>query len=172
MARVELGKFSYASNSFVDGKTSFLPAGLPGAGQQCTETANGVIYATMDSLKKSFPKDIDYVVPFESVTVVKVSIHEVVNTLLDSLGTGYFCGVSVSAKLARHAYSCTWLFRYLLSVHLSFLSHWVLPSIRLTMFGFVLAIGIVVDDAIVVVEAVQHYIDDERHVAKEATYKA
>ena len=42
----------------------------------------------------------------------------------------------------------------------------------LTMFGFVLAIGIVVDDAIIVVEAVQHYIDHEKMSAKEATYQA
>ena len=65
------------------------------------------IYDAMDQLKKSFPKDIDYVVPFESVSVVQVSIHEVVKTLIDRIGTGYSCGISFPAKLARNIDSGT-----------------------------------------------------------------
>jgi HAE1 family hydrophobic/amphiphilic exporter-1 len=54
-------------------------------GSNALEVAKG-IYGTMDRLKGSFPKDVDYVVPFESVSVVKVSISEVVVTLLEALG--------------------------------------------------------------------------------------
>src|SRR5206468_2409942 len=77
VARVELGKFSYASNSFVDGKRASYLLVYQAPGSNAVETAEGVTKA-MDRLKKSFPKDVDYVVPFESVTVVKVSIKEVV----------------------------------------------------------------------------------------------
>jgi HAE1 family hydrophobic/amphiphilic exporter-1 len=81
VARIELGKFSYSGNSYVDGsQASFLLVfQLPGS--NALETANGV-FAEMEKLKKSFPADLDYLVPFETVSVVKVSIQEVVKTLL------------------------------------------------------------------------------------------
>ena len=84
VARVQLGKFSYASNSFVDGKRAsyLLVYQLPGS--NALETAKGV-YAAMDNLKKTFPKDVEYVVPFESVSVIQVSIEEVIKTLLEAL---------------------------------------------------------------------------------------
>ena len=84
VARIELGKFSYASNSFVDGKRGSYLLVYQAPGSNAIETANGV-YAAMEQLKKSFPKDIDYVVPFETISVVKVSIHEVIVTLLEAL---------------------------------------------------------------------------------------
>src|SRR5690242_6004895 len=84
VARVQLGKFSYASNSFVDGKRASYLLIYQAPGSNAVETAQGVINA-MEGLKKSFPKDVDYVVPFESVSVVKVSIEEVVHTLLEAL---------------------------------------------------------------------------------------
>ncbi len=85
VARVQLGKFSYASNSFVDGKRAWSLLVYQAPGSNALEVAKG-IYAVMDDLKKSFPKDVDYVVPFESVSVVKVSINEVVWTLIEALG--------------------------------------------------------------------------------------
>jgi multidrug efflux pump subunit AcrB len=85
VARVELGKFNYANNSFVDGKRASYLLIYQAPGSNALETADAV-YATMNELKKSFPADIDYVVPFESITVVKVSVHEVVETLLIALG--------------------------------------------------------------------------------------
>ena len=84
VARVQLGKFSYASNSFVDGKRASYLLVYQAPGSNALATAEGV-YAAMDELKKSFPTDIDYVVPFESISVVQVSIHEVVQTLLEAL---------------------------------------------------------------------------------------
>jgi HAE1 family hydrophobic/amphiphilic exporter-1 len=122
VARVQLGKFSYASNSFVDGKRASYLLIYQAPGSNAVSTAQGVVDA-MEHLKQAFPKDINYVVPFESVSVVKVSIHEVVNTLLIALLlvmlvvflypayciiTGNAGSVPVSSKLACYfnTHSC------------------------------------------------------------------
>ncbi|HTY12134.1 MAG TPA: multidrug efflux RND transporter permease subunit [Bacteroidota bacterium] len=170
VARVQLGKFSYSSNSFVDGKRASYLLVYQAPGSNALEVANG-IYATMDELKKSFPKDVDYVVPFESVSVVKVSINEVVWTLVEALGL-----VVLVVFLFLQSWRATLIPVLAIPVSIIGTFAFFLPlgfTINtLTMFGFVLAIGIVVDDAIIVVEAVQHYIDHEKMTAKEATHSA
>jgi len=170
VARVELGKFNYAGNSFVDGKRASYLLIYQAPNSNALETADAV-YATMEQLKKSFPADIDYVVPFESITVVKVSVHEVVITLLIAL-----CLVIVVVFLFLQSWRSTLI--PVLAIPVSIIGtfiffiplHFTINT--LTLFGFVLAIGIVVDDAIVVVEAVQHYIDEQGMSAKEATTHA
>jgi len=170
VARTELGKFSYASNSFVDGKRASYLLIYQAPGSNALDVAKGV-YASMDNLKKSFPKDIDYVVPFESVSVVQVSISEVVKTLLEALAL-----VILVVFLFLQSWRATLI--PVLAIPVSIIGTFAVfiplgfTINTLTMFGFVLAIGIVVDDAIVVVEAVQHYIDTEGLSAKEATSKA
>ena len=157
VARVQLGKFSYASNSFVDGKRAayLLVYQLPGS--NALATAKGV-YEAMDKLKKTFPKDIEYVVPFESVSVIQVSISEVVQTLLEALGL-----VILVVFLFLQSWRATLI--TLLAIPVSIVGTFALfvplgfTINTLTLFAFVLAIGIVVDDAIVVVEAVQVNID-------------
>ena len=125
----------------------------------------------MDELKKSFPTDIDYVVPFESISVVKVSIHKVVQTLLEALGL-----VVLVVFLFLQSWRATLI--PVLAIPVSIIGTFIFfiplgfTINTLTLFGFVLAIGIVVDDAIVVVEAVQHYIDVEKLSAREATERA
>ncbi len=170
VARAELGKFSYSSNSFVDGKRASYLLVYQAPGSNALDVAKG-IYAAMDNLKKSFPKDIDYVVPFESVSVVEVSIHEVVKTLLEALGL-----VTLVVFLFLQSWRATLIPVLAIPVSIIGTFAFFIPLgftvNTLTMFGFVLAIGIVVDDAIVVVEAVQHYIDTEKISAKEATSKA
>ncbi len=170
VARVQLGKFSYASNSFVDGKRGSYLLVYQAPGSNALEVAKGV-YAVMDGLKKSFPKDVDYVVPFESVSVVKVSINEVVWTLIEALGL-----VVLVVFLFLQSWRATLIPVLAIPVSIIGTFAFFLPlgfTINtLTMFGFVLAIGIVVDDAIIVVEAVQHYIDHENMTAKEATHNA
>src|SRR6201986_4098967 len=85
IARVELGKFTFSSNSFVDGhRASYLQI-YQAPGSNALETAKGV-YAELAKLQQTFPADVAYSVPFESVTVVKTSMHDVVNTLLMTLG--------------------------------------------------------------------------------------
>ena len=85
VARVELGKFTFSSNSFVDGKRASCLLIYQAPGSNALETAKG-IYNVLAQLKNSFPTDVDYTVPFESVTVVRVSMSEVVVTLLLALG--------------------------------------------------------------------------------------
>ncbi|MBA2250671.1 MAG: multidrug efflux RND transporter permease subunit [Chitinophagaceae bacterium] len=170
VARTQLGKFSYASNSFVDGKRASYLLVYQAPGSNALETADGV-YKAMDELKKSFPKDIDYVVPFESVSVVRVSIHEVLKTLLLALGL-----VTIVVFLFLQNWRSTLI--PVLAIPVSIIGTFAVFTLlnftinTLTMFGFVLAIGIVVDDAIIVVEAVQHYMDEKKMSAKEATINA
>ncbi|MFD2572044.1 efflux RND transporter permease subunit [Spirosoma soli] len=169
VARVQLGKFSYASNSFVDGKRAayLLVYQLPGS--NALATAEGV-YKAMDDLKKTFPKDVEYVVPFESVSVIQVSISEVVETLLEALVL-----VVLVVFLFLQSWRATLI--TLLAIPVSIVGTFALfvplgfTINTLTLFAFVLAIGIVVDDAIVVVEAVQANIDKGKS-PKEATMEA
>jgi len=170
VARVQLGKFSYASNSFVDGKRASYLLIYQAPGSNALDVAKGIT-STMEDLKKSFPKDVDYVIPFESVSVVKVSISEVIDTLLEALLL-----VTLVVFLFLQSWRATLIPILAIPVAIIGTFAFFIPlgfTINtLTMFGFVLAIGIVVDDAIVVVEAVQHYIDHEKLSAKEATHKA
>ncbi|MGI4803529.1 MAG: efflux RND transporter permease subunit [Janthinobacterium lividum] len=170
VARVELGKFTFSSNSFVDGKRASYLQIYQAPGSNALETAKG-IYTTLAKLKQTFPSDVAYSVPFESVTVVKVSMEDVVWTLLKTLGL-----VAVVVFLFLQNWRSTLIPVLAIPVSIFGTFCFFIPlgfTINtLTMFGFVLAIGIVVDDAIIVVEAVQHYIDHDNMSAKEATYQA
>src|ERR1700756_3488579 len=170
VARVELGKFTFSSNSFVDGhRASYLQI-YQAPGSNALETANGV-YAALAKLKQTFPTDVAYSVPFESVTVVKVSMADVVRTLLMTLGL-----VAIVVFLFLQTFRSTLIPILAIPVSIFGTFCFFIPlgfTINtLTMFCFVLAIGIVVDDAIIVVEAVQHYIDHEKMSPKEATVQA
>jgi HAE1 family hydrophobic/amphiphilic exporter-1 len=170
VARVELGKFTFSSNSFVDGKRASIIFIYQTPGSNALETANNV-YAALEQLKKSFPADVDYAVPFESITIIKVSMQEVIKTLIQAL-----CLVAIVVFLFLQNIRSTLIPILAIPVSLLGTFCFFIPlgfTINtLTMFGFVLAIGIVVDDAIIVVEAVQHYIDSYHLSAKEATYRA
>jgi len=170
VARIQLGKFSYANNSFVDGKKASYLLIYQAPGSNALDVAKGITKA-METLKISFPKDIDYVVPFEAVSVVKVSINEVVITLLEALGL-----VVLVVFLFLQNWRATLIPVLAIPVSVIGTFAFFIPlgfTINtLTMFGFVLAIGIVVDDAIIVVEAVQHYIDNEKLSPAEATTRA
>jgi HAE1 family hydrophobic/amphiphilic exporter-1 len=170
VARVELGKFSYASSSFVDGRQASFLLVFQAPGSNALDVAKGVT-STMERLKKGFPEDIDWVVPFEAVSVVRVSIDEVVRTLLIALGL-----VVLVVFLFLQSWRATLIPVLAIPVSIIGTFAFFVPlgfTINtLTMFGFVLAIGIVVDDAIIVVEAVQHHIDREKLSVKEATRQA
>ena len=170
VARVELGKFTFSSNSFVDGKRASYLLIYQAPGSNALETANGV-YAQLAKLRESFPADVACTVPFESVTVVKVSMQDVVGTLLKTL---LLVAVVVFVFLQNWRSTLIPVLAIPVSIFGTFCFFIPLGFTinTLTMFGFVLAIGIVVDDAIIVVEAVQHYIDNEGMSAKEATYHA
>ncbi|MDT3404955.1 efflux RND transporter permease subunit [Mucilaginibacter terrae] len=170
VARVQLGKFNYSGNSFVDGKRASYLLVYQAPNSNSLETAEGVT-ATMEQLKKTFPADVDYVVPFESVTVVKVSVEEVIHTLVEALAL-----VVLVVFLFLQSWRATLI--PVLAIPVSIIGTFIFfiplgfTINTLTLFGFVLAIGIVVDDAIVVVEAVQHYMDEEGMTPQEATKHA
>ena len=170
IGRVELGKFTFSGSGYTDGLRSSVLMVYPLPTSNALDVAKGV-YEELEKLKKSFPEDVDYKVPFEAVTIVKVSIDEVVHTLLIAL-----CLVAFVVFLFLQNWRTTII--PLLAIPVSILGafiffvplHFTINT--LTLFGFVLAIGIVVDDAIIVVEAVQHYIDAKKLSAKEATILA
>ncbi len=170
VARVELGKFNYSGNSFVDGKRASFLIIFQTPTSNAMETADGVM-KELDQLSKSFPPDVSYSVPFETVSVVKESIKEVVFTLLEALAL-----VTLVVFLFLQTWRATII--PVLAIPVSIIGAFIFfvplgfTINNLTLFGFVLAIGIVVDDAIIVVEAVQHYIDDQHLSAKEATQRA
>ncbi|MDN5286927.1 MAG: Hydrophobic/amphiphilic exporter, family [Mucilaginibacter sp.] len=170
VARVELGKFTFSSNAFVDGNRCSTIQVYQSPGSNALQTAENV-YAELAKLKKAFPADVDYTVPYESVTIIKVSMNEVVGTLLKALGL-----VAIVVFLFLQNWRATLIPIFAIPVSILATFCFFIPlgfTINtLTMFGFVLAIGIVVDDAIIVVEAVQHYIDDQHMSPKEATYHA
>ncbi|WP_419800512.1 efflux RND transporter permease subunit [Mucilaginibacter sp.] len=170
VARIELGKFNYTGNSFVDNKRASYLLIYQAPGSNALATAEGV-YAMMDQLKKRFPADVDYIVPFESVSVVKVSVKEVVETLLIAL---------LLVIIVVYLFLQTWRATLIpiLAIPVSIIGTFIFfiplgfTINTLTLFGFVLAIGIVVDDAIVVVEAVQHYMDEQGMSPADATTHA
>jgi hydrophobic/amphiphilic exporter-1 (mainly G- bacteria), HAE1 family len=170
VARVELGKFDYGSNAFVNGKPAAFVLIYQAPGANALETFEGINKA-LTELKKTFPKDIDYTMPLETVSVVKVSISEVLHTLVEAL---------ILVVLVVFLFLQNWRATLIpvLAIPVSLIGTFILfipfgfTINTLTLFAFVLAIGIVVDDAIVVVEAVQHYMDHEKISAKEATKKA
>ena len=167
VARIELGQFDYGRYSTLDGEDAAILLVYQAPGSNALETAEGV-YAALDELQKSFPTDMKYTVPFESVSVVDVSINEVMHTFVEALIL-----VIIVVFLFLQSWRATLV--PVLAIPVSIIGTFIFFPLlgftinTLTLFGFVLAIGIVVDDAIVVVEAVQHYIDSRKISAKEAT---
>ena len=156
VARVELGKFNYSGRAFADGHPCAYMIVYQTPGSNALDVADGV-YKAMARLSESFPSDVVYEVPFESVSVVKVSVSEVVITLLEALAlvvlvVFVFLQDWRSTLIPVLAIPVSIIGTFIFFIPLGFTIN------KLTLFGFVLAIGIVVDDAIIVVEAVRRYI--------------
>jgi HAE1 family hydrophobic/amphiphilic exporter-1 len=170
VARIELGKFNYDNHAFVNGKTAAFMLIFQAPGANALQNYEGVNKA-VEEMKKSFPKDVDYLVPYETVSVVSASIREVVITFVEALLLVVFV-----VFLFLQNWRATLIPVLAIPVSLIGAFAFFIPlgfSINtLTLFGMILAIGIVVDDAIVVVEAVQHYIDEEGLSPLQATEKA
>src|SRR5690606_23078031 len=153
----------------VNGDIASMMGIMQTPGGNAVETAEG-IYEALDRLKASFPADLDYVIGYETVSIVKESISSVLLTLLEAILL-----VTVVVFVFLQSWRATLI--PVLAIPVSIIGTFIFFTFMgfsinvLTMFGFVLAIGIVVDDAIVVVEAVQHYID-QGFSPVEATRKA
>jgi multidrug efflux pump len=153
-----LGARNLDTTSKVDGRpnASLAVWALPEA--NALATADGVI-RRMEELKKSFPEDIDYVVSLDMTPFIRESIHEVVRTLLAAVGL-----VALVVLLFLQNWRSAII--PLVAVPVAIVGTFAVMAVigfslnNLTLFGLVLAIGIVVDDAIVVVEAVEHHIEE------------
>jgi HAE1 family hydrophobic/amphiphilic exporter-1 len=170
IARVELSRFNASNNAFVNGKRAAYMLIYQAPNANALETNENVL-RTLEELKKSFPKDVDYAIPVETTQVVKVSVNEVMKTLVEAL---------ILVTLVVFLFLQNWRATLIpvLAIPVSLIGTFIFfipfdfTINTLTLFAFILAVGIVVDDAIVVVEAVQHYIDNKGMSAKEATKKA
>jgi multidrug efflux pump len=157
VGRVELGAQDYKSFSRISKKPAALIIVYLSPGANAVDTANRV-HALLDEAKKSFPPGIDYKIGYDATKFVRAAITEVRDTLFIAVAL-----VILVVFIFLQNWRATLI--PLLTVPVAIIGTFALfPllgfSINMTsMFGLVLAIGIVVDDAIVVVEAVQHKID-------------
>ncbi|MEP7352679.1 MAG: efflux RND transporter permease subunit, partial [Acidobacteriota bacterium] len=169
VARVELGAQTYAGFSRLDGSPSANVIVYLAPGANATETEVKV-KALVTEAQKTFPAGLDYVIPYDSTMFVRAAIKDVLITLFEAVGL-----VILVVFLFLQNWRATLI--PLLTVPVAIIGTFVMFPILgfsiniTTMFGLVLAIGIVVDDAIVVVEAVQRLIDEGKS-PREATIQA
>lgn len=169
VARVELGNEFYKSRGRWNGKpaAALVVYLLPGANQ--LESAEG-IYSTLEEIQKNFPEDIKVVVGYDTTPAVEASIEEILHTLVEAI---------ILVLLVVFIFLQNWRATLipLLTIPVSLIGTFaIFPLLgfsinTLSLFGLVLAIGIVVDDAIVVVEAVMHHIEHGKS-PKDATMQA
>ncbi|MFT3762194.1 MAG: multidrug efflux RND transporter permease subunit [Pseudoxanthomonas sp.] len=170
VARVQLGASNYGFDTKYNGKPvgAFAIQLLPGANAL---NVAGAVHAKMDELQPSFPSGVEWFTPFESTTFVKIAIEEVVKTLFEAIVL-----VFLVMLLFLQNFRATIIPTLVIPVALlgTFLGMWIIGFTvnQLTMFAMVLAIGIVVDDAIVVIENVERIMAEEHLPPKEATIKA
>ncbi len=169
VARIELGDQQYGLSA----RYNQAPAGvmaiyqLPGS--NAVQTAEAV-RARMKELSATFPPSINYSIPLDTTKAVTAGIREIVYTLLEALGL-----VVVVVFVFLQGWRATLI--PLLAVPVSLIGTFIIfPALgfsinTLSLFGLVLAIGLVVDDAIIVVEAVEHHIEEGME-PKAATEKA
>lgn len=170
IARIELGASSYSVSGQYEGQPATVIAVYQAPGENALSVAEGV-YAELDRLSQAFPDDIAYEVPFDSTDFVEQSLNDVVSTLiltfilvmsvvfvfLGSARATLIPAVAIPVSLIG-----TFAFLLLMGMTLNTIS----------LFALVLAIGIVVDDAIIVVENVERVIAEEGLSPPEATAKA
>jgi len=170
VARVELGAANYDANTTLLGKPVASVAIFLQSGANALETAERV-RNKLEQLKTRFPSGVDYVIPYDTTKFVNASIHEVVVTLVEAM-------ILVAAVVFLFLQNWRATLIPLLAVPVSligtFAGLWVLGfSINtLTLFAMVLAIGIVVDDAIVVLENVERLMKERRLPPKQAAVEA
>lgn len=170
VARVELGAQTYNFNSTVDGNQAVLMAIFLQPGANALETGSAV-EARLKELSADFPQGMAFDIPYDTIQYVKVSIREVVKTLAEAMVLVFFV---VLLFLQNWRATIIPMLAVPVSLIGTFAAMYLLGfSINmLTLFGMVLAIGIVVDDAIVVLENVERIMTTEKLPAPAATMKA
>jgi multidrug efflux pump len=170
IARIEFGPQTYGFTSQWSGS----PTG--GFGIQLLPGANALnvaeaVRAKMDELAKDFPQGVTWFAPYDSTPFVTVSIKEVVRTLIEAIIL-VFLVMLIFLQNFRATIIPTLVIPVALLGTFIGLSPMGFTINQLTLFGMVLAIGIVVDDAIVVIENVERIMTEENLSPKEATRKA
>jgi HAE1 family hydrophobic/amphiphilic exporter-1 len=169
IARLELGTMLYNAVGRHDGTPSAVIAVFQIPGTNALEVANR-IKATMADLSKRFPRDMEYLISLDTTLPVVEGINEIVHTLLEAVAL-----VLIVVFVFLQNWRATLI--PLLTVPVSLIGAFIFFPVLgfsinvLSLLGLVLAIGIVVDDAIVVVEAVMHHIEHGM-APREATIKA
>ncbi len=156
VARVELGARDYAVKSYMDGKNAISLRIFQLPGTNALDTADAV-YAEMRRLKERFPPGVDYRINYDPTRFVRQSFESVLHTLLEAIAL---------VVLVVILFLQTWRASIipLIAVPVSLIGTFAVMKLlgsslnNLSLFGLVLAIGIVVDDAIVVVENVERYL--------------
>ncbi len=170
VARIELGAVSYDAFTSLDGKPTIGIAVFLQSGANALDVAKGA-RAAMNELAKSFPQGVSYIIPFDTTTFVEESIHEVVITLLIAAAL-----VIVVIFVFLQSWRATLIPVIAVPVSLigAFAGLYIFNfSINtLTLFAIVLATGIVVDDAIVVLENVERLMAERNLSPKEAAIES
>lgn len=170
VARIELGAQTYATSARLNGQPS------TGIGVQLSPTGNALatadaVKARMEELKRFFPPGMDYAIPYDSSKFVKISIQGVVMTLLEAVVL-VFLVMYLFLQNLRYTVIPTIVVPVALLGTFGVLLALGFSINVLTMFAMVLVIGIVVDDAIVVVENVERIMAEEGLPPLQATKKA
>ena len=157
VARVELGAQTYATRGRLNGKPAAVVSVYQLPGTNALAAANGV-RKLMEEMRQHFPPGLDYVISLDTTKPVIAGIHEILKTLVEAMGL-----VILVVYLFLQSWRATMI--PLLAVPVSLVGTFLLFPLlgfsvnTLSLFGLVLAIGLVVDDAIVVVEAVERHIE-------------
>ena len=170
VARVELGGKTYDTVSLMNGVPSASVVVFQSPGSNALDVADQVT-KTMQSLKRDFPSGLDYKIVYDASEFVRVSIHEVIKTLLEA-----FLLVSLVVFVFLQDWRATLI--PAITIPVSLIGTFAVMALTglsinmITLFGMVLAIGIVVDDAIVVVENVERNMREFGYSPRKASVKA
>jgi HAE1 family hydrophobic/amphiphilic exporter-1 len=158
VARIELGALNYQQYGTFNGKPAAVVAAFQIPGSNALATAQG-LRKQMEELKKRFPPGMDYRISLDTTVPVNAGIREIIETLVEAIAL-----VVLVVFIFLQSWRATLI--PLLTVPVSLVGAFaIFPLLgfsvnTLSLFGLVLAIGLVVDDAIVVVEAVEHHIEE------------
>ena len=170
IAKIKLGSDSHGIEAQLNG-SPMVPVAIflsPGANALKVSTA---VDAKVKALSKKFPKDIHYVIPYDTTVFVHKSIDEVVKTLLEAI---LFVTILIYIFLGSFRVTIIPIIAIPVALFGTFVGLYVAGfSINLlTLFGLILSIGLVVDDAIIVIENIERILHTQDVTVKEAAYEA
>ena len=170
VARVEIGAENYGTVARFNGQPAAGVGIRLASGANALDTATAV-RTRLDEMKRYFPEGVEYVVPYDTTPFVKISIESVVMTLIEAVVL-VFLVMYLFLQNFRATLIPTMAIPVVLLGTFGLMAAFGFSINTLTMFGMVLAIGLLVDDAIVVVENVERVMSEEGLSPKEATRKS